>query len=58
MTTNTMVIKLNWIVSLSADTVLLLIMLLALFHWRHEHGGMSNLCRFLWTQVWFGKFLL
>jgi len=54
MTTNTMVIKLNWIVSLSTDTILLLIMLLTLFHWRHERGGMSNLCRFLWTQglIW------
>ncbi|KAH9954846.1 hypothetical protein BC827DRAFT_921565 [Russula dissimulans] len=54
MTTNTMVIRLNWIVSLSTDTVLLLIMLLNLFYWRHEHGRVSDLCRLLWTQglIW------
>ncbi|KAH9954858.1 hypothetical protein BC827DRAFT_922722 [Russula dissimulans] len=42
--------KLNIVVSLSSDIVLLLIMLVGLLRWRLGEGGPSSMSRFLWTQ--------
>jgi hypothetical protein len=51
MSPNSAVTDLNWIVSLSTDTLLLLIMLLSLFRRRYEYDGVSSLRRLLWNQV-------
>jgi len=59
-TTNTCVVpnafesKLNIIVTLSTDIILLLIMLVGLLRWRLDVGSTSILIRVLWTQglVW------
>ncbi|KAH9958705.1 hypothetical protein BC827DRAFT_546512 [Russula dissimulans] len=54
MSPNSAVTDLNWIVSLSTDTLLLLIMLLSLFRRRYEYDGVSSLRRLLWNQglIW------
>jgi len=46
--------KINIIVTLATDIVLLLIMLVGLLRWRFREGGASSLTRFLWTQglIW------
>ncbi|KAH9954845.1 hypothetical protein BC827DRAFT_921301 [Russula dissimulans] len=52
---NTTASKLNWIVALSTDIMMLLLMLLGLLRWRFESGGGgSSVGRFLWTQglIW------
>jgi hypothetical protein len=50
--------KLNLMVSLCTDTVLLLIMIFGLFRLFSDHRGASSLGRLLWTQVWLGKIFL
>jgi len=54
MSPNSAAVKLNAIVSLCTDVLLLLIMLIGLLRWRLKQGGTSSLTRFLWTQglIW------
>jgi len=47
---NPTVTRLNTVVTLSSDMVLLLFMLVWLLHWRLEAGNWSSLSRLLWTQ--------
>ncbi|KAH9958768.1 hypothetical protein BC827DRAFT_1269363 [Russula dissimulans] len=53
---NSKISGLNWIVSLSTDTILFLIMLLALFRWRQRNkdGSAFSLGHLLWNQglIW------
>ncbi|KAI9441046.1 hypothetical protein F5148DRAFT_829760 [Russula earlei] len=52
--TNSTASKLNITVSLSTDTILLVMMLVGLIRWRVEEGPASGFGRFLWTQglIW------
>jgi len=45
--------KLNIIVILITDVVLLVIMLIGLIRFRHYGGGTFDLGQLLWKQVWF-----
>ncbi|KAH9954860.1 hypothetical protein BC827DRAFT_922878 [Russula dissimulans] len=51
---NSTATRVNIIVTLATDTVMLLIMLVGLLRWRFREGGASGLGRFLWIQglIW------